>query len=219
MPDAADQADGGLDADDAVVGRRADDRAVGLGADGQGAEAGGDGHARARARAAGVAVQHVGVARLAADAAPAARGIAGAEVGPLAQVGLGQDNRARPSRSLPATQLSLARIGIAQRRGAGRGRHRIDGVDIVLEDDRDAVQRAAHLAGLELGVQLGGDLQSVGVDAQDGVELGATAVEGLDPIQVALHDVDDGEAALLVALAQLPDGRSPAGQATGRGSR
>ena len=68
------------------------------------------------------------------------------------------------------------------------------------------MQRAAVLPRLELGVQLRGDLQGVGVDADDRVQPGAVAVDGLDALQVAFHDVADREAPFLVSLLELPDG-------------
>ena len=68
------------------------------------------------------------------------------------------------------------------------------------------MQRAAALPRLHLGVQFGRDLQGVGVDADDGVQPGAVAVDGLDALQVAFHDIRDREAALLVSLLELPDG-------------
>ena len=157
------------------------------------------------ARTAGVAVQHVGVAGLAAHAAPAARGKIGAEVGPFAHVGLGQDDRpGRPQ--LFGHPAVFFHERISQHGGAGRGRHRVKGIDVVLEDDRDAVQRAPGLAGLHLGVQFGRDLQGVGVDAKDRIEPGPAAVDGLDALQVALHDIAYGEPPFHVALLQLPDG-------------
>ena len=58
---AADRADGGFDADDAVDRARRDDGAVGLGADRHHGQAGGDRHCGARARAAGAAVERIGL--------------------------------------------------------------------------------------------------------------------------------------------------------------
>src|SRR5206468_198483 len=68
-----DQADGWLDAHDAVVVRGAHDGAVGLGADGDGGEVRGRRRARSGARPARVAIERVRVVALTAAAAPAAR--------------------------------------------------------------------------------------------------------------------------------------------------
>ena len=71
-PGTADQAERGLDPDDSVGRAGADDRSVGLGADRHGDQVGRYGGAGAGARATGVAVERIGVAALAAAAAPAA---------------------------------------------------------------------------------------------------------------------------------------------------
>ena len=67
-PDAADEPERRLEPDDARRPRRADDRAVGLGADRDLGQRGGDARARTAGRTARVAVEHVGVVGLAADA-------------------------------------------------------------------------------------------------------------------------------------------------------
>src|SRR5205807_895528 len=85
---------GRLVADDVVGAGGADDRSVGLRADGDLGEIGGDGGARPGGGAAGVAVQHIGVVGLAADAGPAGGGVGGAEVGPLGEVDLSEDHGA-----------------------------------------------------------------------------------------------------------------------------
>ena len=91
---AADQAEGGLDADDVVGAGRADDRAVGLGADGDRGQVRGGGDRRAAAGAARVAVEDVRVVGLPAPRGPSARRRGGPEVGPLGEVRLAQDDRA-----------------------------------------------------------------------------------------------------------------------------
>ena len=61
-----DQTKGRFDADHAVQCGRTDDRSIGLRSDGQRRKPRGDGHRRTAGRAAGVAVQHIGVVGLAA---------------------------------------------------------------------------------------------------------------------------------------------------------
>ena len=94
-PRAAHQPDGRLDADDAVGRRRTHDRPVGLRPHRDGAEVGGDGRTRARARATRIPVQDERIAALPAPGAPPAGRAGRADVGPLAHVGLGQQDRAR----------------------------------------------------------------------------------------------------------------------------
>ena len=111
---------------------------------------------RARAGAAGVAVEHVGVAGLAAPAAPAAGRVEAAEVGPLAEVGLAEDDGAGGAQARGDGGVLVRRVA-DQRQRAGGGRHAVGGVDVVLEQDRDAVQRPAHVAVAALAVELPGD--------------------------------------------------------------
>ena len=88
----AHEADGRLHAYDSVGRRRGDDRSVGLGADCDGAKVGGNSGARSGARSTRVAIERVGILGQPAAAAPAAGGVATANVGPLAEIGLAQDD-------------------------------------------------------------------------------------------------------------------------------
>jgi hypothetical protein len=91
---AADQAEGRLQPDDPVLPGRADDRPVGLGADRDLGQRRGHAGPGTGGGAAGVAVEDVRVAALTAPRAPPASGVGGAEVRPLTQVGLGEEDRA-----------------------------------------------------------------------------------------------------------------------------
>ena len=104
----AQEAERRLDAGVGVGARGADDRTVGLGAHGRDREVGRGDDARARARAAWVAIEDVGHVRLAADPAPAARRRPGAEVRPLRQVGLPDDERAGRPESLDDERVARA---------------------------------------------------------------------------------------------------------------
>ena len=79
----------------------------------------------------------VRVDRLAAERAPAAAGVGGPEVGPLRQVGLAQDHRA--GRAQPPTRNASPRR--PEQRGRARGGGLPGDRDVVLDQDRDAVQR------------------------------------------------------------------------------
>ena len=103
---AGDQAHCGLEADNSVGGGGADDRSICLRADRPGGKARRHGGAGARGGAAGVAVEHVRVAGLAADGAPARRRVVRPEIGPLAEVGLAQDHGA--GRPQPRRQRRIA---------------------------------------------------------------------------------------------------------------
>ena len=201
------QAEGRLDADDAARRGGADHRAVGLGAEGRGAQAGRGRGGRAGLRAARVAVEDVGVPHLAAPAAPAARRVEAAEVGPLRQARLAQEDR-------PGTAQLPERPGVPVGRAAdqgeraGGGHHPVAAVDVVLDHDRNAVERPAHLAVLALLVTALGQAPGVRVGLDDRVEPRAVAVDLLDALQVHVDQVDGGELAGLHPRLELGDGRS-----------
>ena len=84
---------------------------------------------------------------------------------------------------------------IGERERSGGGGDGIARVDIVLEQNRDAVQRTAHVAVLAFLIELAGDGGGIGIDGQHGAELrtvgvtlaGALTVNGLDPVQIKLR--------------------------------
>ncbi len=180
----ADQADRRFDPDDAIGGCGADDRTVRLGTDRNRGQAGCSGGPRSRTRAARIAGRIVRVVRLAADSAPTAGGALGPEVGPFAEIGLAEDDG--PGLPQTGNKKCVAPRDIAgQRQRTGGRRHRVAGLDVVLEEDRDAVQRPSHLVLPPLlveGPRLGHRLR-IGDD--DGVQHG---VEALDPLQVGPRD-------------------------------
>ena len=82
----------------------------------------------------------------------------------------------------------LRRDGPFERERARRGRHPVGGADVVLEENRDAVQRPAHPARLPLGVALGGNGERVGVGLEHLPQRRALAVERSDACEVLLRD-------------------------------
>ena len=189
MPGAADQAQRGLDPDQAVGVRGADDGAVGLGADGRRAEAGRHRRARARAGAAGVAVERVGVAALAA-ARRSSRWTSGCERKLAHSLRLALPSSTAPAaRSRSATKAVAGRDRAFESQRARGGGHAVGGVDVVLEEDGHAVQRPARSAGLPLGVERVGDGQRLGVGLDDAAQGGAPAIEPLDAVEVGLDQL------------------------------
>ena len=67
------------------------------------------------------------------------------------------------SRSRSTTNASRGGVEPVERQRAGGGRHPVGGVDVVLDEDRDAVQRPAQPAGLALAVERLRDRERVGV--------------------------------------------------------
>ena len=131
--------------------------------------------------------------RLAAAGAPA--GLDGAEVGPLGGVGLAEDDGAGAAEACHHAGVAPD-DGAEQREGAGRGVEPVARGDVVLEQDRDAVQAdgAAAAGDRALGVGARRLRERVRVHLDDGVQ---QRVEAGDLVQVELDERRRGEAAVL----------------------
>ena len=157
----ADEAAGRADADEIVGGGGRAYRLAGVAAGAQHRKIRGDRRAGAAAGAAGGAAEVIGVAHLAAQArnrhAPARE---------LLQVRLGEDQR--PCLAYPRHGESVGgRHRCLHADIAAAGGH-VEGIEIVLEDDRDAMQRAGAPGACPVAaVHLGGDLHGFGIDRDD----------------------------------------------------
>ena len=140
---AADDPDRGLEADKAIDAGGAGDRAVGLGADGAPCEPRRYRRPAARGRAAGIAIDGIGVLRQPADRAPPAGRIVRADIGPLGQVGLAQHHAAVLAKQCNHRRIAAGGV-IGQREAAGGGRP-LGGLDIVLHQHRAPAQRLFRL--------------------------------------------------------------------------
>ena len=60
--------------------------------------------------------------------------------------------------------------------------------DVVLQENRDPVERSAHPSGLSLGVQVFGDLQRVRVDLENRAQRRTAPVQRLDAGGVLFHE-------------------------------
>ena len=143
-----------------------------------------------------------GIPHLAAAPAPAAGGMTRAEVGPLAQVGLAEDDRAGRAQSRHHERV-LRRHRSLERQRPGGGHHAIAGVDVVLDDDRDTVQRTARTARPSFVVQRVGDGQRVRVDLDDRSQRRSLPIDLLDPAQIELGDLPGGVSARRHPLGEL----------------
>ena len=88
------------------------------------------------------------------------------------------------ARRRPTTNASRGRLRAEQGQRAGRRLHVVGGVDVVLDQDRDAVERPARAFLRALPVELAGDGQGVGIHLDDGVETRSAPVDLLDPLEV-----------------------------------
>ena len=130
----------------------------------------------------------MGVRGLPAPPAPAGVQCAVAIAGPFAEVRLAQDDRAGIAQ--PAGDEGIAGRGLSHHgQRSRRGLHPVAGVDVVLEEQRDAVQRTARLAARALRIELLGDGQRIGIELDDGVEGGPALVEHVDALQQVGHHV------------------------------
>ena len=81
------------------------------------------------------------------------------------------------ARSFCATAESCERLGAEQRERAGGGHHSVGGIDVVFDQHRDAVHRAARAFGFALLIEGIGDGECVGIHLDDGVDRGAILID------------------------------------------
>ena len=149
---------------------------------------GGDRRAGPGRRAAGAAVERVGVLHQPADARPAADRVGRADVGPFRQVGLAQDHRAGvlqprapPARrgavtlSFSASEPAVVAVPSAR-------------LDIVLHQHRHAVQRPAQRGRRARSASIARGLgQGVRVERDHAAQRRARPVDRRDPRQIGPH--------------------------------
>jgi hypothetical protein len=110
-----------------------------------------------------------------------------AEIRPFAEIGFAKDNCTGRAQ-LRDDRRVLQRYRARQRvRSRGR-RHPICRIDIVLHQDRNAMQRPAHLAGLPLTIQRRRYRERVGVGFDHVPQRRPDAIQLVDPIDVVLRD-------------------------------
>ena len=183
---AADEADGRLQARQAVHRRRADDAAVGFGADAN----------RARLAAIAVPVPELDPHGLRSstygffvcpprELHPDDERVE-PEVGPLAEIGLAENHRAGVAK--PRHHERVRGGMIVRQRERTRGVHHPGDVDVVLDQHGNAVQRSAHLAGLALGVERGGLGGGSRIDLDHRIQLRAGIVNLRDAIEIGLRE-------------------------------
>ena len=182
---AGDQAEGRLDSHDGIHRGRPDNGPVGLRADSGRRKVARDRHAGAGTGAAGRPVGRIGVADLPAAARPAAGRARGTEVRPFAEIGLAEQHRAGLAQAPGDMAVRLGPHAVERER-AGRGHHGVAGRDIVLQQHRHAVHRAAHMAGGALAVARLSDFERVGIEEGDGPE---GPVLRFDPLAEGLDEI------------------------------
>ncbi len=215
---AADETARRLEPHHAVRGGRATDRAGGIGAKTELREHGGDGRAGSAARRAGTAPRIVRVAGLAAERTETLGDLArledggifgtdhaSAARGELAQVGLAEHDRAGVAKFPDDEGVGRWNRAFEQLRAAGGGQ--VGGVEVVLQDDWNAVQRAANLAGVALGVQGASLAESFRVERYDRVDVRASFVIGGNPGEIHFRECLRRERAVVERDVEVRDRR------------
>ena len=129
-------------------------------------------------------------------------GFIGAE-SPFGHVGFGEDEGAGV---LDVLHLKSVLIGNEFREGERAvGGPEALGFEIILDDHRDAVERAGQAGLCEAAVQIVGLLFDVGVDQDDGVDRRAILIVGVDALQVLRDESAAGEFAGLHRVVDLRD--------------
>jgi hypothetical protein len=203
---AADAADRRLDAGEHVLIRRAQHRTgcfsadiagpeIRRGADAGARSAGAQRRTAVEGRVARILARIVRVVTLSTDRVVSCRHRrrrAGDPVGQLGHPGFGDDDRAGVPEVFRERRF-VRRHEMLERQRAAGGPH-VSRVDVVFERDRNAVQRAAHLALRALAVALVGELERIRIHRNRGVE---PILVGSDTHQVLLHQLPRRDASLL----------------------
>src|SRR5208282_308529 len=136
-------------------------------------------------RSTGIAVESIRVASESTPPAPSAGGMTGANVGPLAEIGFPQNHHA----GLPQLRRDksvIRRPRSQQRQRTRRSIHAVSGIDVVFDQDRNAMEQPARPLRLALLIERVGDLQRLRVEFDDRVDHRAGLVDLLNARQVLL---------------------------------
>ena len=125
-------------------------------------------------------------------------------IGKLGHVALAEDHRARRAQPAHETRV-VARAQGRQREGTGRAGHAVAGADVVLQQHRQAVQRAAHAACRAFGVELRGDGERLRVQFTHGVQRRPRVVQRRDAVEEMLREAGRREPAIGHRPRQLGD--------------
>ena len=163
------------------IGRRwADDRPVGFCSNGNRTQIRGNRGARSRARAAGVAIQHVWISGQPAASAPPAGRMAGTDVGPFTQVRLAQNDRACCTQTLHDKRI-LERLGSNHRQRTRRGCHAVRCVDVIFNQHRNPMHRPAQLILFALLIEPVGNGEGIRIEFDHAVNCRSTLIHCFNP--------------------------------------
>jgi hypothetical protein len=89
----------------------------------------------------------------------------------------------------------MRRLGADERERTRRGLHLVRRGDVVLEQNRDAVEGAAHLAGPALVVQLLRECERVRIELDHGIQLRPGLIYLGDAVEIGLGQLHRGQPA------------------------
>ncbi len=114
------------------------------------------------------------------------------EIRPLAEIRLAEYHRAGGAKP-PDDEGITWRNGALERERAGGRHHPVVGIDVVLDQNRNSVQRPSHLLRPSLGVHRVGDREGVRIQLDDSAEGRTMPVDGFDSRDVLLGDRARGQ--------------------------
>jgi hypothetical protein len=117
-----------------------------------------------------------------------AEGRAGAAGRELAEIGLGENDRTLDQHLFDDRGVARRNEGLEQSRSVS-GRHEV-GLDLVLHQNRDAVQPADRATALEPRIKLSCNCDGSWVDVLDCIEFRASLIVGFDAGKIALDEAD-----------------------------
>src|SRR5579862_662219 len=118
--------------------------------------------------------------------------MAGANIGPLAEVRLAQNNGSRGTQFFGDERISCW-PGSEQGKRAGGSHHFVGGVDVVFDKDGYAVQRSTRTFGFALLIESCGDGESVGIELNHTVDRGTAFIDFVDSVRVFFYEGACGE--------------------------
>ncbi len=122
-----------------------------------------------------------------------------------AQIGFAQNHGA--GRTQPFDHGGVARLWrVCQRQRAGGSLHAVGCIDVVFDQDRNAMHRAAWTFLLPLTIQGVGDGERVGIGLDHRAQRGPTTVDGFDSSQVLFGNRARGELAGAHAVGEITNG-------------
>ena len=143
---------------------------------------------------------------MSAAARPAAGRFKRAEVRPFREIGFAEDDRTAGAQIGRDRGILLG--GLAdERERTGAGLHLVAGVDVVLKQDRNAMERTEHPALPAQPVGVSSHVQRIGVQFDDRIDSFVLLIERGDACNVFLGQVYRGEPARRHLRLELGNGR------------